>query len=275
MARYGIVAGIHGNAEALSAVLSALERRGATRLLCLGDVVGYNADPDECVATLRARRALCVAGLHDYVASRRPGPDLDPRRTPTRTLYALRRTRRSLSDSSAQWLASLPARHALDERIVLVHGGVRDVQQYMTAPRDLRQNAAFLAEDFPSARLCFYGNSHARKAFGVQGEEIRELRGERIELGKDRLCFVNPGAVDAQRRREHRLAEFALFDTLDWTVEFLRARYDAASTEAKAAVFGYRINGLAEGAYAVRRGFLRRLSFRKEGAPARAGRAAW
>jgi predicted phosphodiesterase len=270
MARYGIVAGIHGNAEALSAVLAALERRGAARLLCLGDVVGYNADPDECVAALLARRAVCVAGQHDYIASGRLRLEWDPRRTPSRTLHSLRRTRRSLSDASAQWLAALPACRALDEDVVLVHGGVRDAAQYMTAPRDLRQNAAFLAADFPAARLCFFGHSHARKVLAVEGDEIRELRGEKIALRKDRLFFVNPGAVDGQRRREHRLAEFALFDSLEWTVEFLRVRYDAASTEAKAAVFGYRINGLAEGAYALRR----RLSFRRGAAPARAGRAA-
>ncbi len=268
MARYGIVAGIHGNAEALSAVLSALERRGATRLLCLGDVVGYNADPDECVGALRERRAVCVAGQHDYIASGRL--EWDPRRTPSRTLHSLRRTRRSLSEASAQWLAGLPACRALDDDVVLVHGGLRDAAQYMTAPRDLRQNAAFLAADFPSARLCFFGHSHARKVLAVEGDEIREVRADKVALRKDRLFFVNPGAVDAQRRREHRLAEFALFDSLEWTVELLRARYDAASTEAKAAVFGYRINGLAERAYALRRG----LSFRRGAAPARAGRAA-
>jgi predicted phosphodiesterase len=271
VALYGVVSGIHGNAEALAAVLGALERRGATRLLCLGDVVGYNADPDECVAMLQKRRATCVAGAHDFVASGRLALDWDPRHLPAPALHSLRRTRRVLAAPSAEWLAALPACRALEERIVLAHGGVRDVQQYMTAPRDLRQNAQFLASDFPSARLCFFGNSHARRVFEAAGDDISEVKGERIELRKDRLYFVNPGAVDAQRRREHRLAEFALFDSLDWTVEFLRVRYDAASTEAKAAVFGYRINGLAATLYTLRRS----LPFRRGAAPAREGRAAW
>lgn len=268
MALYGVISAVHGNAEALAAVLAALERRGAARLLCLGDIVGYNADPDECVRLLRSERSTCVAGKHDLMATGRLALD----RCPPRTLHSLRRTRRSLPAGAAQWLAALPERRMLDERIVLVHGGLRDPQQYMTHPRELRHNAAFLAQDFPSARLCFFGNSHARRAYRVEGGEVEELRGDPLRLDRGALHFVNPGAVDAQRRREHRLAEFAVFDSLDWTVEFLRVRYDAASTEAKAAVFGYRINGLAAGLYALRR----RLGFRKRAAfPARAGRAAW
>src|SRR5688500_6113682 len=104
MALYGVVAGIHGNAEALAAALAAFERRGATRLLCLGDIVGYNADPDECVSMVRERRATCVAGKHDLVATGR----LDLESFPDRTLHSLRRTRRSLSPAAAQWLAGLP-----------------------------------------------------------------------------------------------------------------------------------------------------------------------
>jgi predicted phosphodiesterase len=265
MALYGVVSGIHGNAEALSAVLSALERRGATRLLCLGDVVGYNADPDECVELLRAWRPAAVAGKNDFVATGRP--EADAERLPVRALHALRRTCRGLAPASLQWLGTLPAARALDERIVLVHGGVRDVQQYMTTARDLRQNAAFLASDFPEACLCFFGNSHARRVFEVDGDEVAELKGDQVALRRDRLTFVNPGAVDAQRRREHRLAEFAVFDSLDWTVAFHRVRYDSASTEAKAAVFGYRANGLA----AALQGMRRRL--RRKAPPVRAGRA--
>jgi predicted phosphodiesterase len=270
MALYGVVAGIHGNAEALGAVLAALERRGATRLLCLGDTVGYNADPDECAALLRARRAIAVAGRNELIATGSLGLDWEQRHGPPRATHALRRTRRSLKAPAAQWLRSLPVRHALDERIVLVHGGVRDVQQYLTHPRDLRQNAEFLRADFPAAKLCFFGASHARKVWEVDGDEVVDRTADQLALSRERLTFVNPGAVDAQRRREHRLAEYAIFDSLDWTVEFLRVRYDAATTEAKAAVFGYRIYGLAAGLYGLRR----RLAFSRGAAPGRAGRAA-
>ena len=65
--RYGILGDIHGNREALEAVLAFLKRGGVSRLLCLGDFVGYNADPDDCVAVLRDRRPWAVAGNHDLI----------------------------------------------------------------------------------------------------------------------------------------------------------------------------------------------------------------
>src|SRR6185503_8067529 len=69
MARYGVLGDIHGNREALAAVLGALEARGIREFLCVGDVVGYNADPDECAAELRRRRVLSIAGNHDLIGT--------------------------------------------------------------------------------------------------------------------------------------------------------------------------------------------------------------
>src|SRR3954466_8842443 len=102
--RYGILGDIHGNREALEAVLSYLQRARAARLLCLGDIVGYNADPDDCVAMLRERRVQAVAGNHDLIGLGR----MDARHCSTRVEYSLRRTRSLLSPESVAWLAALP-----------------------------------------------------------------------------------------------------------------------------------------------------------------------
>ena len=80
-----------------------------------------------------------------------------------------------------------------------------------------------------------------------------ELAGEIISFEASPLYFVNPGSVDASRKGGRKLAECALFDTLDRSVEFLRVPYDCAATEAKAAVFGYRINPLTDRLYTLRR----------------------
>src|SRR5438874_13813139 len=116
--RYGVLGDIHGNREALEATLAFLQRSGAQRLLCLGDIVGYNADPDECVALLRDRRAQTVAGNHDLIGLGR----LDAARCSSRVEYSLRRTRKNLSPESAAWLAALPPRRLVDGQILLVHG---------------------------------------------------------------------------------------------------------------------------------------------------------
>jgi predicted phosphodiesterase len=250
MALYGVIADIHGNGEALAAALGALDARGPERIVCLGDIVGYNADPDECVAMVRNRCAVTIAGNHDLIGLGR----LDFRRCSNKAEYSLRRTRRQLGNSSKNWLAALPANHALENGVVLVHGGVRDVQQYMVTPAHIGENAAFLKEDFPSARLCFFGHSHEQKVYKIDTRSVEEIpaHGE-VLLRRDHTYFVNPGSVDASRKRSHKLAECALFDSGRWTLEFLRVPYDCAASEAKAAVFGYRINALTDQVYTLRR----------------------
>jgi predicted phosphodiesterase len=250
MSLYGIVADIHGNREALGAVLAALEARGVGRLACLGDIVGYNADPDQCAAALRALGALSIAGNHDLIGLGR----LDFRRCSNKAKYSLKRTRRSLAPETRAYLATLPDRLELEPGVVLVHGGVRDVQQYMTTPGLVAQNAAFLREDFPGARLCFFGHSHEQRVYQVDGESVLEIPlQEKIVLRRERLYFVNPGSVDAARKREHKLAECAILDTGAWSIEFLRVRYDAASAEVKAVVFGYRIGPWRDRLYRFQR----------------------
>jgi predicted phosphodiesterase len=250
MAVTGVVADIHGNREALAAVFAALERRGADRIVCLGDVVGYNADPDECVEMVRRRCAVTIAGNHDLIGLGRLGF----RRCSNKAEYSLRRTRRTLSKESINYLSGLPDSKTLENGVVLVHGGVRDVQQYMVTPTHIRENAAYLAEDFPGARLCFFGHSHEQKVYRVAGTNVEEVPADgKVFLRKEDTVFVNPGSVDASRKRSRKLAECALFDNLEWTVEFLRVAYDSAATEAKAAVFGYRINPLTDRLYTLRR----------------------
>jgi len=257
MARYGVVADIQGNREALAAALAELDRRGVRRLACLGDIVGYNADPDECAATLRERRALAIAGNHDLIGLGR----LDFSRCTNNAAYALRRTRRSLAPATLAYLASLPPTLEIEAGVVLVHGGVRDVQQYMTRPAHIAENAAFLREEFPQARICFFGHSHEARIYAVRGDAVEEIAPDRVELDRGGLYFINPGSVDASRKSRHKLAECAILDTAEWSIEFLRVRYDAAASETKAAAFGYRIPPWANRLYNLRRrigGVLRR-----------------
>jgi predicted phosphodiesterase len=251
MARYGVLGDIHGNREALEAALAALEARGIRQFLCVGDIIGYNADSDACIALIRARRCAAITGNHDLIGTARLGFG----RCSNKAMYALRRTRRTLAAESAAWLHTL-ARHRVVERdIVLVHGGVRDVEQYMVGSGQIGENAAYLREDFPGARICFFGHSHEQKAYEADAGEVVELRAfhDRIQLKKESLYFVNPGSVDASRKRSGRFAECAVLDTEAWSIEFIRVRYDAASTEIKAGMGGYRIGPWTDRAYTFTR----------------------
>ena len=252
MALYGVLGDIHGNLESLRAVLAALDARGVRELLCVGDVVGYNADADACAALLRRRGARVILGNHDLIATRRLGYE----RCSNNARYALARTRRTIGRDTVEWLATLPERLLVDGEIALVHGGVRDVQLYMRTPQLIAANAQLLRTDFPSARVCFYGHSHFQKLYEVDDAgSARELPLESA-LSRERLYFINMGSVDAQRKHSSKLAECAVFDSGAWAIEFLGVPYDAASTEAKAAAGGYRITPLLDRIYTWRRRLL-------------------
>ena len=249
MARYGVLGDIHGNREALEAVLRELDERGVRQLLCVGDIVGYNADPDECVALLRSRRAAAITGNHDLIGLRRLGFE----RCTKMAEYALRRTRRTLGAEAAGWLSQLPRHLRPEPHVLLIHGGVRDLQQYMVTDEHIRDNARYLAEDHPGARICFFGHSHEQRVYEIRAEAVADVTRASVDLDPSLAYFINPGSVDASRKNRHKRAECAVFDSSFGTVEFISVRYDAAATEAKAAAFGYRISPLADQLYTLRR----------------------
>jgi predicted phosphodiesterase len=259
MTRVGIVSDIHGNHLALRAVLQQLERRGVDRVVCLGDVVGYNPDGDACVDVLRGARIETVAGNHDLIAIGRLGTD----RCSDKPAFALRRARRDLSAASRRFLGELPGRIAHADT-AWIHGGVRDVQLYLETDARLVENAHLLASELPDAVVCFFGHTHVAGAFRVEGRSVvARHEGSRAALTRvgGARWFVNPGAVDASRKPEGAVAECALFDADTRVVEWISVPYDRDANERRARAAGYRMSRVDEWLYRSVR-FVRRASNR-------------
>lgn len=270
MARYGIIADLHGNLEALEAALRFLDRRGVERVLCLGDVVGYNADPRACVALLQQRGIATIAGNHDRIAVGALGFE----RCSANAAHALRRTRRALDASTRAWLGALPASRSPEPGLLLTHGSVDDVQRYLWTLDDLRDNDRLVGQQHPNATVCFFGHTHRARLYRATASEVIELaaRGEvTLPAAPGTLYYVNPGALDAARKVEgERWAELALFDSARAVLTFCRLRYDHAASERKAKRAGYRRGPLAQGA-----GWLRALPRRALGRARRRISALW
>ncbi|HZZ95001.1 MAG TPA: metallophosphoesterase family protein [Usitatibacter sp.] len=253
MALYGLLGDIHGNREALQAVLERLDGMSVSRLLCVGDVIGYNADPDECASRLRQREAVCIAGNHDLIGTGRLGFE----RCSNKAMHALKRTRRTLMPETAAWVRALPSHARIEDRYLLTHGGVRDVQQYMTQPKHLQENVAYLRADFPGRTVCFYGHTHEQKVYEIEGSAVHEVdlqaSGGTVTLRADREYFVNPGSVDASRKRAMKLAQFAVLDTAASSVTFGEVPYDDGVSEEKAREHGYRIEPWRDRLYDIGR----------------------
>jgi predicted phosphodiesterase len=255
MALYGVLGDIHGNLEALRAALARLDALGIERLACVGDLVGYNADPDACVELLRQRGAISIAGNHDLIGAGLLGFE----RCSNKAMHSLKRTRRALKPETAEYLRGLPSHHVLEGRVLLTHGGVRDVQQYMTKPHHVLENVDYLRRDFPGVRVSFYGHTHEQRVFAVEGDAVSEpfasaiATGEMVTLAPGRDYFVNPGSVDASRKRARKLAEFMVFDSDAMQLRFASTPYDEARTEQRAAAGGYRIDRWRDRLYDVQR----------------------
>jgi len=237
--RLGFVSDVHANLEALTAVLRELERLKVDRVLCLGDVVGYHANPNECVELLARSDALTIAGNHDRAAVGIIEPtDFGP--AARRAIYW---TRCVLLPEHARRLSALDVFARIDERVCVVHAALHPTpndQYHLSTPLRVAKSFEKLQSGEIPARLCFFGHTHRARVHHSDGRQISELPvgPEPLHLDLDGGYYlVNPGSV-GQPREHDRRAAFAIFDDRQSTIEIHRVDYDAESCMQKAAAAG-------------------------------------
>ena len=155
--RYAIIADIHSNLAAFTAVLIDIEHRGEVdELWCLGDIVGYGPDPHQCIELLRQLNHICVAGNHDWAAiDKISTSDFNPE-----AAAACHWTRQQLSPGDIDYLGSLPLVIEKDD-FTLVHGSPREpVWEYLLSTSSARENFAYF-----QSRFCLVGHSHVPMVF--------------------------------------------------------------------------------------------------------------
>jgi len=225
--RYAIIADIHANIEAFSAVLADIERRGGVdEFWCLGDIVGYGPDPRQCIETLRRYDHICVLGNHDWAAIGKLNlADFNPD-----AAVACRWTAQELNDEDVQYLESLPLVIEKDD-VTLVHGSPRDpIWEYLLSISSARENFAYFNSPF-----CLVGHSHVPSIFrlnetgGCSFSPFQENIG--LILGKSRL-IINPGGVGQPRDGDPR-ASYAILDSENRMAWLYRIPYDISATQAK------------------------------------------
>ena len=220
-----IISDIHGNRHAFEAVLADVERTGATAIWCLGDVVGYGADPNDCCRRARAHAAVCLAGNHDLAVT----GDLDLGEFSTGAALAARWTQEVIEDDHRQWLRSLSSSGSADG-VGLYHASPRDpVWEYVLS--------ALLAElclDVQEERVSLIGHSHVALAFerpeGEPATGAARREGDTADLSTGEW-IVNPGSVGQPRDGDPRAA-WLLLDTDAWSAQWRRTEYDIAGAAA-------------------------------------------
>ncbi len=227
--RIGLVSDVHGNIEALEAVLAAIPTD--VPLLSLGDLVGYGPDPGAAIDALRPRLQAAVLGNHDVAAIDGYGLELF---NPV-AREALEWTRRVLEPSHVAWLDGLAYEIRMPDYL-MVHGMPVDYFRYLLDKGDAA--AAFAATDAP---LVFVGHTHLAEYYALRPDGAIE-HGERASGGGLALepgwrYVVNPGSV-GQPRDCNPEAAYAFYDREASTVSWQRVPYSIALVRAKIAAAG-------------------------------------
>jgi diadenosine tetraphosphatase ApaH/serine/threonine PP2A family protein phosphatase len=220
-----IVSDIHGNRHAFEAVLDAIAGTDARELWCMGDVVGYGADPNRCCELVREHAAVALAGNHDLAVS----GELSLDEFSHGAALAARWTQDVIDEEHLEWLRSLRPQGA-EDGIGLYHASPRDpVWEYV-----LSTLLAELCLDVAPERVCVVGHSHVALSFvrpdgeSATGEARRA--GDMLELAAGEW-LVNPGSVGQPRDGDPRAA-WLLLDTDSWRAQWRRTAYDVGAAAA-------------------------------------------
>jgi diadenosine tetraphosphatase ApaH/serine/threonine PP2A family protein phosphatase len=222
--RYAILSDIHGNLEALDAVLAHAASR-ADAVLCLGDIVGYGADPVACIERVAERAEVVVAGNHEHGVAGL----LDLNWFNDRARAAAEWTRRRLDDDQLAWLATRPLVGDTDDATLVHASPVRPAEwDYVVSADDGYEAFAAFA-----TRLCFVGHSHRAGAWSVGSSgRAYEPGATEIELEQGRRYLINVGSVGQPRDGDPRAA-YAVWDVAGRRVTIERVPYDLATTRGK------------------------------------------
>lgn len=227
--RIAILADIHSNLEALEAVLGALSRARIDRYVCVGDVVGYGADPKACLDRVRDLAKVVVAGNHDWAVSGRLSMEFFN----AYAREAITWTRAQLAPEDIRWLHELPLEADVDGLFTLVHATLHNPANfdYLLTSYDAHLSMAVLERP-----LCFVGHSHIPITF-TERDGLGFTFSDTIDLTKVKKAIVNPGSV-GQPRDENPDAGYGVYDTVKRRVTLHRVSYDVARASEKIARAG-------------------------------------
>lgn len=221
--RIALFGDIHANLEALEAVLADAESQGATDYVCMGDVVGYNADPVACLEKVREMQCPTIKGNHDDDASgNHPLDNMNPV-----AAEALEWTRDQLDEEQREWLRKLRMVRQIAD-FTVVHSTLDQPSNwnYVTNRFDAMANFAY-----QFTQVCFHGHTHVPRAY-VKDTRVTEIPAESVIIETGSKYFINVGSVGQPRDGDWR-ASYALYDLEMKMIVFRRIEYDISKAQRK------------------------------------------
>jgi predicted phosphodiesterase len=221
--RFAIISDLHANLEATEAVLADARARECTDYICLGDVVGYNANPHECVELVRSLQCPVVKGNHDEQASlAESSRGFNPMAE-----QAINWTRAHLTSEDKAWLRDMRMQSQVRD-FTIVHATLNSPEEWGYVFNSLDATASFTHQ---CTTLCFFGHTHVAGAF-VRNDGVKRLRVEQLYIEPQKKYFINSGSVGQPRDGDWRAA-YCIYDVEKNCVEQRRVPYDLAAAQRK------------------------------------------
>lgn len=222
--RYAIFSDIHANLEALKAILGDADEQNCTHFVCLGDVVGYNANPHECCARVQELDCPIVKGNHDeqasLIESSRDFNELAE--------AAIEWTREHLTNADKTWLRDLRLQRQVRD-FSIVHATLDTPAQWGYVFNNLDAAASFT---YQHTQVCFFGHTHVPMAFIKDESGVRRMRMDHLRIERSKKFFINVGSVGQPRDGDWRAA-YCIYDLEHENVEQRRLKYDLALAQKK------------------------------------------
>jgi diadenosine tetraphosphatase ApaH/serine/threonine PP2A family protein phosphatase len=221
--RIAILSDLHANLEATEAVLADARGRDCTDYICLGDVVGYNANPRECVAIVQKMECPVVKGNHDEQASL----EESSRDFNALAEMAINWTREQLTHADKQWLRDLPLLRDVRD-FTIVHATLDSPGQWGYVFNTLDAAASF---PYQNTTVCFFGHTHVAGAF-VRDDNVKRVKMDELTIEPAKKYFINTGSVGQPRDGDWRAA-YCIYDIERNCVEQRRVNYDLETAQQK------------------------------------------
>ncbi len=221
--RIALFGDIHANLEALEAVLDDASQLGVTDYVCMGDVVGYNADPSACLERVREMNCPTIMGNHDKDASATYSLEtMNPV-----AAAALEWTREQLSDEQRNWLSKLRMVRQISDYTV-VHSTLDQPGNWNYVSNRFDAMSNFSYQFTP---VCFHGHTHVPRVY-MKTDKVTEVVAESIIVEDGAKYFINVGSVGQPRDGDWRSC-YAIYDMAERRIVFRRVEYDIEKTQAK------------------------------------------
>jgi putative phosphoesterase len=225
--RLAVISDIHSNLEALESVLPQIDQEGVDVILNLGDIVGYNASPNECLELLHERPVLSLAGNHDLAL-------LEVKRAENFNIIAYQAllwSREQVRPEYLDFFRSLPLIRE-GQGFLACHGTPTSTDAYISFHFQGKRVFNYLRH-LSQVQVCFFGHTHRRALWyrDIRGKiALMPIKSEKMKLDRDCLYLINPGSV-GQPRDGNPAAAYAVFDDEEFSIHFKSVPYDVITAQ--------------------------------------------